>query len=171
MSGSQTHRCRLRSRLCHSSCESSVPRLEALSTGNVITVRFSELAGGILRERNSRWQGVMLVSAQIAPRIDSGVQGLFRRRLSRAMSSVLDPVEVTMKEDSDDCILQRKVFSTLVTGAQPIPLLREDLIPQAYAQLLRSISMKCGIFLGIINEVNAALRNNYFATTEEPRIK
>ena len=31
--------------------------------------------------------------------------------------------------------------------------------------------MKCGIFLGIIGEVNAALRNNYFATTEEPRIK
>ena len=87
------------------------------------------------------------------------------------MSSVLDPVEVTMKEDSDDCILQRKVFSTLVTGAHPIPLLREDLIPQAYAQLLRSISMKCGIFLGIINEVNAALRNNDFATAEEPRIK
>jgi hypothetical protein len=76
-----------------------------------------------------------------------------------------------MKEDSDDCILQRKVFSTLVTSAHPIPLLREDLIPQAYAQLLRSISMKSGIFLGIIGEVNAALRNNYFATTEEPRIK
>jgi hypothetical protein len=31
--------------------------------------------------------------------------------------------------------------------------------------------MKCGIFLGIIDEVNADLRNNYFATTEEPRIK
>jgi hypothetical protein len=31
--------------------------------------------------------------------------------------------------------------------------------------------MKCGIFLGIIGEVDAALRNNYFATTEEPRIK
>jgi hypothetical protein len=27
--------------------------------------------------------------------------------------------------------------------------------------------MKCGIFLGIIDEVNAALRNNDFATTEE----
>jgi hypothetical protein len=84
---------------------------------------------------------------------------------------VLDPVEVTMKEDSDDCIPQRKVFSTLVTGAHPIPLLREDLIPQAYAQLLRSISMKCGIFLGIIDELNAAFRNNDFATTEETRIK
>jgi hypothetical protein len=76
-----------------------------------------------------------------------------------------------MKEDSDNCILQRKVFSTLVTGVHPIPLLREDLIPQAYAQLLRSISMKCGIVLGIIYEANAALRNNYFATTEEPRVK
>ena len=42
---------------------------------------------------------------------------------------------------------------------------------QAYAQLLRSISMKCGIVLGIIYEANAALRNNYFATTEEPRVK
>ena len=31
--------------------------------------------------------------------------------------------------------------------------------------------MKCGIFPGIIDEVNVALRNNYFATTEEPRIK
>jgi hypothetical protein len=84
---------------------------------------------------------------------------------------VLDTAEVTMKEDSDNCILQRKVFSTLVTGVHPIPLLREDLIPQAYAQLLRSISMKCGIVLGIIYEANAALRNNYFATTEEPRVK
>jgi hypothetical protein len=84
---------------------------------------------------------------------------------------VLDPVEVTMKENSDDCIPRRKVSSTLVTGAHPTPLLREDLIPQACAQLLRSISMKCGIFLGIIDEVNAALRNNDFATTEEPRIK
>lgn len=84
---------------------------------------------------------------------------------------MLDPVEVTMKEDSDNCIPRRKVFSTLVIGAHPIPLLREDLIPQAYAQLLRAISMKCGIFLGIIDEVNAALRNNDFATTEEPRIK
>jgi hypothetical protein len=84
---------------------------------------------------------------------------------------VLDPVEVTMKEDSDNCILQRKVFSTLVTGAHPIPLLREDLIPQAYAQLLRSILMKCGIFLGIIDGVNAALRNDDFATTEETRVK
>jgi hypothetical protein len=84
---------------------------------------------------------------------------------------VLDPVEVTMKEDSDDCIPQRKVFSTLVTGAHPIPLLREDLIPQAYAQLLRAISMKCGIFLGIVAVVSAALRNNDFTTTEELRIK
>jgi hypothetical protein len=70
-------------------------------------------------------------------------------------SSELDTVEVTMKEDSDDCIPQRKVFSTLVTGAHPIPLSREDLIPQAYAQLSHSISMKCAIFLGIIDEVNA----------------
>jgi hypothetical protein len=84
---------------------------------------------------------------------------------------VLDPVEVTMKEDSDDCIPQRKVFSILLTGVHLIPLLREDLILQAYAQLLRSISRKCGIFLGIIDEMNAALRNNDFATTEEPRIK
>jgi hypothetical protein len=84
---------------------------------------------------------------------------------------VLDPVEVTMKEDSDDCIPRRKVFSTLVTGAQRIPLLREDLMPQAYAQLLLSSSMKSGISLGIIDEVAAALRNNDFATTEEPRIQ
>src|ERR1700735_4015614 len=28
-----------------------------------------------------------------------------------------------MKEDSDNCILQRKVFSSLVTGAHPIPLM------------------------------------------------
>jgi hypothetical protein len=76
-----------------------------------------------------------------------------------------------MKEDSDNCIPRRRVFSTLVTGAHPIPLLREDLAPQAYAHLLRSISMKCGIFLGIIDEVNAALRNNDFAATEQPRIK
>jgi hypothetical protein len=33
------------------------------------------------------------------------------------------------------------------------------------------ISMKCGIFLGIIDAVNVALRNNDFATTEETRIK
>jgi hypothetical protein len=32
-------------------------------------------------------------------------------------------------------------------------------------------SMRCGIFLGIIDEVNAALRNDYFATPEETRIK
>jgi hypothetical protein len=84
---------------------------------------------------------------------------------------VLDPVEVSMKEDSDDCIPRRKVFSTLVIGAHPTPLLREDLIPQACAQLLRSISMKCGIFLRIIDDVNVAHRNNDFATTEEPCIK
>jgi hypothetical protein len=35
-----------------------------------------------------------------------------------------------MKEDSDDCIPRRKVFLALVTGAHPIPLLREDLIPK-----------------------------------------
>ena len=92
-------------------------------------------------------------------------------RNSLIRSSVLDPVDVTMKEDSYDCILQRKVFSTLATGVHPIPLLREDLIPQAYAQLLRSASMRRGIFLGIIDEVNATLRNNYFARTEEPRVK
>ena len=84
---------------------------------------------------------------------------------------MLDPVEVTMKEDSDNCILQMRVFSTLVTGRHPIPLLREDLIPQAYPQLLRSISMKCGIVLRIIDALNAAFRNNDFATTEETRIK
>jgi hypothetical protein len=93
---------------------------------------------------------------------------VIRNSLIRLPCSIL---EMTMKEDSDDCILQRRVFSTLVTGAHPIPLLRGGLIPQSYAQLLRSISMKCGIFLGIIDEVNADLRNNYFATTEEPRIK
>ena len=36
---------------------------------------------------------------------------------------------------------------------------------------MRLISMRCGIFLGIIDEVNAALRNNDFAATEETRIQ
>ena len=40
-----------------------------------------------------------------------------------------------------------------------------------HLQLLRSISMKCGIILGIIAEANAALRNNDLAATEETRIK
>ena len=84
---------------------------------------------------------------------------------------MLDTVEVSMKEDSDDCIPRRKGFSTPVTGAHRIPLLREDLIPRHVHNCLRSISMKCGIFLRIIDEVNAALRNNDFATTEETRIK
>jgi hypothetical protein len=44
-----------------------------------------------------------------------------------------------MKEDSDDCILQRRVFSTLVTGAHPIPLLREDLIPPTVAFNLNEV--------------------------------
>jgi hypothetical protein len=45
-------------------------------------------------------------------------------------SSAFDPIEVTMKEDSDDCIPRRGVFSTLVTGAHPIPLFRDDFIPR-----------------------------------------
>jgi hypothetical protein len=40
-----------------------------------------------------------------------------------------------------------------------------------HLQMLRSISMKCGIILGIIAEANAALRNNDLAATEETRIK
>ena len=40
-----------------------------------------------------------------------------------------------------------------------------------YLQLLCSISMKCGIILGIIAEANTALRNNDLAATEETRIK
>ena len=36
---------------------------------------------------------------------------------------------------------------------------------------LGSISMKCGIVLRIIDELDAAFRNNDFATTEETRIK
>jgi hypothetical protein len=76
-----------------------------------------------------------------------------------------------MKEGSEDCIPQRKGFSTPVTGAQRIPLFREDLMPKHVVQLLHSISMKCGIFLGIIIELTPALRNDDFATTEETRIK
>jgi hypothetical protein len=37
---------------------------------------------------------------------------------------VLDPVEVTMKEDSDDCIPRTRVFSTLATDGYWIPLFR-----------------------------------------------
>jgi hypothetical protein len=40
-----------------------------------------------------------------------------------------------------------------------------------HLQMLCSISMKCGIILGIIAEANAALRNNDLAATEETRIK
>jgi hypothetical protein len=40
-----------------------------------------------------------------------------------------------------------------------------------HLQLLRSISMKCGIILGIIAEANAALRNNDLAAAEETGIK
>ena len=69
---------------------------------------------------------------------------------------MLDIAEVTMKEDSDDCIPLRKVFSTLPTDRYRIPLFR---------------GMKCGIFLRIIDGLNAAFRNNDFATTEETRIK
>ena len=57
-----------------------------------------------------------------------------------------------------------------VASAQQTPLLRGDLMPR-HLQLLRSISMKCGIILGIIAEANAALRNNDLAATEETRIK
>jgi hypothetical protein len=45
-------------------------------------------------------------------------------------SSVLDTAEVNMKEDSDDCIPRRKVFSTLVNGALPIPLFRDPCVTQ-----------------------------------------
>jgi len=44
-------------------------------------------------------------------------------------------------------------------------------MPRHEDNCLRSISMKCGIFLRIIDELNAAFRNNDFATTEETRIK
>jgi hypothetical protein len=46
-----------------------------------------------------------------------------------------------------------------------------DLTRRRGENCLRSISMKCGIVLGVIGGVKAALRNNDFATTEEPRIK
>jgi hypothetical protein len=84
---------------------------------------------------------------------------------------VLDPVEVTMKEDSDDCIPRSGVFSTLATDGYRIPLFRGDLMPRHGDNRLRSISMQCGIVLRIIDELNAAFRNNDFATTEETRIK
>lgn len=76
-----------------------------------------------------------------------------------------------MKEDLDDCIPRRKVFPTLVIGAHPIPLLREDLTPQARAHLLRSISTKRGIFLESLTRCARPVRNNDFAPTEEARIK
>ena len=84
---------------------------------------------------------------------------------------MLDTAEVTMKEDSDDCIPLRKVFSTLPTDGYQIPLFRGRLMPRHGDNCLRSISMECGIVLRIINALNAAFRNNDFATTEETRIK
>jgi hypothetical protein len=58
-----------------------------------------------------------------------------------------------MKEDSDNYIPLRKVFSTLVTDGYRIPLFRGKLMPRHG------------------DELNAAIRNNDFATTEETRIK
>lgn len=75
-----------------------------------------------------------------------------------------------MKKGSDNRIPQRRRFSTPVAGAQQTPLLRGHLMPR-HLQLLRSISMKGGIILGIVAEANVALRNNDLAATEETRIK
>ena len=75
-----------------------------------------------------------------------------------------------MKKGLDDRIPQRRRFSTPVASAQQTPLLRGALMPR-HLQLLRSISMKCGIILGIIAEANATLRNNDLAPTEKTRIK
>jgi hypothetical protein len=75
-----------------------------------------------------------------------------------------------MKKVSDDRIPQRRRFSTPVASAKQTPRLRGDLIPK-HPQLLRSISMRCGIIPGIIAKGNAALRNDYLAATEETRIK
>jgi hypothetical protein len=75
-----------------------------------------------------------------------------------------------MNKGSDDRIPQRRRFSTPVASAQQTPRLRGDLMPR-HLQLLRSISMKGGIVLGIIAEANAALRNNDLAATEETCIK
>ncbi len=44
-------------------------------------------------------------------------------------------------------------------------------MPRHRDNYLRSISIKWRIFLRIIDELNAAFRNNDFATTEETRIK
>jgi len=44
-------------------------------------------------------------------------------------------------------------------------------MPRHWNNCLRSISMKFGSFLRIIDELSAAFRNNDFATTEETRIK
>ena len=46
-----------------------------------------------------------------------------------------------------------------------------DLMLRHGDNCLRSISMKFGIFLRVLDELNPAIRNNDFATTEETRIK
>ena len=74
-----------------------------------------------------------------------------------------------MKKGSVVRIPQRRRFSTPAASAQQTPLLG-GLLP-SHLELLRSISMKCGIILGIIAEANAALRNNDLAAAEETRIK
>src|SRR5579862_1346140 len=48
---------------------------------------------------------------------------------------MLDPVEVTMKEDSNDCIPRRRVFSTLAKDGYRIPLFR-GIDAQGCGQLL-----------------------------------
>ena len=69
---------------------------------------------------------------------------------------MLDPVEVTMKEDSDDCIPQRKVFSALGTGVHPIPLLREFLVPGVCLTVAFNLTEVRNFSLEIIiDEVNA----------------
>ena len=75
-----------------------------------------------------------------------------------------------MKKGSDDRIPQRRRFSTPVASAQQTTLSGGDLMPR-HLQMLRSISMKCGIILRVIAVANAALRNNDLAATEETRIK
>lgn len=71
---------------------------------------------------------------------------------------MLDPVEVTMNEDSDNCIPLREVFSTPMTDEYRIPLFRGDLRPRHADNCLRSISMKCVIFLRIIDELKRGLQ-------------
>ena len=141
MSSSQINCCRLRSRLCHSSCESSLARLEARPTGAATTARFSELTGVFCENGIPGGKVVMLIPAQLrswqlqsfrvraSNRLGrSGIASCLR--LSRATSSALDPVEVTMKEGSEDCIPRRKGFSTPVTGVHRIPLFRQHLMPK-----------------------------------------